>query len=91
MDKTQRIKTLANVIASTLAEVPADPIGTPEGHIYAAVMGRFSLEEFQTALDVLAKVGLIERKAGPTIHATAKCRQVFAALKSSDQSAQEVN
>ncbi len=71
-------KQLANVLAATLAETDAE---VPEGHLYAAVMGHTGLDQFQTCVDVLAKLGLIERKSGPCVKSTPKLRALVSAYK----------
>jgi len=46
-------------VLETLGEVA--PYTAHEGPMYAAMMGKVSLEEFQTVLTVAAKGGLVER------------------------------
>lgn len=70
-----KIKQLANAIAATLGTTDQE---APEGHVYAAVMGQFSLDEFQAAVAVLVSVGLLERRAGPCLVSTLKLRAIMA-------------
>lgn len=77
--EANRLKLLTNLILATAAEMPADDaIGIPEGHIYAAVMGKFSIDEFTAAVDLGVKVGCLTRHPGPTIKGTEKLRLAFA-------------
>lgn len=68
-------RALANLIAATLGETD-QPI--PEGHVYAAVMGRTDPDTFERAIAALIAVGLIERRAGPVLVSTEKCRAIVA-------------
>lgn len=69
---------LANIIAETIGEVEAE---IPEGILYAGVMAHCHLDQFQAIISTLHQVGLIERRAGPTVIATPKLRAIVAKAK----------
>jgi hypothetical protein len=87
MDAT-RLKLLTNLILAAVAEGETAAgnhvsygLGIPEGHLYAAVMGRFSLDEFQAAVNLGVQVGCLTRHPGPVIKGTDKLRAAFASAK----------
>jgi hypothetical protein len=53
------IKLLSLTIAETVLELGE----IPSGHLYAAVMGKCTLEEYNAALAILKRVGMI-RESG---------------------------
>lgn len=61
-------RNLMNALLETIAE--AGERGAPEGHMYAAVMGRCDLESFQAVLGLFQRKGLITR-AGHVARPTA--------------------
>lgn len=68
-----RMRTLCSLILVAVGE-SVDPV--PEGHIYAVLMGHYSLDEFQTAVSVGVDVGCLTREPGPCLGATEKLRKV---------------
>lgn len=67
-----------NALLSSLGE---QDVAVPEGYLYAGLMSVLSLQEFQAMIDVLIKVGLITREAGPTIRPTRKLLDAVASCK----------
>lgn len=57
MNKREANKFLA-VILTTVAAMPG---GAPEGVMYAALMNKLALHEFEALLDIAASVGLVMR------------------------------
>lgn len=52
----EKLKLAAKIIFLAIKEAG----GMPSGHLYAAVMGSLSLQEYQTCLDVLKSTGLVK-------------------------------
>lgn len=67
-----------NALLSSIGE---SDVAVPEGYLYAGMMSVMGLQEFQAMIDVLTKVGLITREAGPTIRPTRKLLDTVASCK----------
>jgi hypothetical protein len=58
MNTTQVTATIR--VVSALAEAIRDLGQVPSGHLYASVMGMMNLSQFQEAIGILIKAGLVE-------------------------------
>lgn len=72
------LKTLGNVIASTVAETD-EGMGVPSGILYAGLMGECTLNEYNAAITILKKIGLIKERYN-CLHPTEKLKEIMKKL-----------
>jgi len=54
---------MAKITMAIAGAVAATPTGAPSGPMYAALMGEVSLDEYETAVGILVRTGLVERRS----------------------------
>lgn len=60
MDADPGIKALVDAVVESVAA--AGQMGAPAGHLYAALMGHLSLEQFQMLMGAIVAAGKLERR-----------------------------
>lgn len=61
--KTEIAAALACVQAIAAAIKEAGPQGIPSGHLYAALMGKLSIENYEKCIGILVRSKVIEKRA----------------------------
>lgn len=76
MDRSEANACLCAIL-ETLHEIPE---GVPSGHMYAALMGRTSLEEYEALLEIAKRGGLVDVKSH-LVTITSKGRDMVAKIQ----------
>ena len=69
---------IMNAVLSTIGD---SDVAVPEGYLYAGLLGKMGLSEFQAMIGFFIKAELVTRKPGPTIRPTRKLLDVVQGFK----------
>jgi hypothetical protein len=71
----------ANVILAAILETVAEVNDAPSGHMYAALMGKVSLDDYNELLGIARNVGLVTVSPAHLVSITDKGRQMVEKIK----------
>jgi hypothetical protein len=72
----------ANLYLAAILETVAESAhGAPSGHMYAALMGKMSLDDYSALLDIASEVGLVKVAPSHLVTITPKGADMVAKIK----------